>query len=178
MIANILDASRLAAESPRHGGRERIMLAAEVRAVLDELHSHMTHQGTRIQVDVPADVAIQANPECARTVLRNILDNAIKATAENGDITVRADQGDGQVRCIVRDSGIGFPPQEGDRLFEKFYRVEQDTRPRGAGTGLGLYLAWQCARVDYGSISATSEGPGRGATFTITWLASHGERET
>lgn len=173
MIANILEASRLAAEPASGRARERLVLADEVRAVLEELRSHVTQQGTRIHVDIPADVAISASPDCARTVLRNVLDNAIKATAEGGDITVRAEQSDGRVRCIVRDTGTGFPPQEADRLFEKFYRVEQDTRPRGAGTGLGLFLARQCVRVDYGGISAVSEGPGRGATLTITWLAPH-----
>lgn len=173
MIANILDASRLAQGPAPAASRERLALADELRAVLEELQSHVSHHGTRIHVDVPADVAISATPECARTVLRNVLDNAIKATAGGGDVTVRAEQRDGRVQCIVRDTGTGFPPQEGDRLFEKFYRVEQDTRPRGAGTGLGLYLAWQCARRDHGSIAAASGGPGTGATFTITWLAPH-----
>ncbi len=174
MIANILDASRLSVEAPQPRARERLVLRDEVNTVLEELRAHAAHLGTRIAVNVPDTIAIHADAECARMVLRNVVDNAIKATAAGGDVSVTAEQKDGRVRCIVRDTGAGFPPQEADRLFEKFYRVEQDNRGRGSGTGLGLYLAFRCVRMDYGSISAASEGPGKGATFTITWLAHHG----
>jgi signal transduction histidine kinase len=58
-------------------------------------------------------------------------------------------------------------------VFEKFYRIEGEGRARsGGGTGLGLYLVWRFVQLDGGSVRAESSGPGRGATFTVSWPAA------
>jgi signal transduction histidine kinase len=75
------------------------------------------------------------------------------------------------VRLDVRDSGIGFDPAETSRLFEKFYRIETSGQERLPGTGLGLYLVRRCLELEGGSVHASSDGPGRGACFTVRWPA-------
>jgi signal transduction histidine kinase len=58
-------------------------------------------------------------------------------------------------------------------MFEKFYRIESDGRARASGgSGLGLYLVWRFVQLDGGSVRAESSGPGRGATFTVSWPAA------
>jgi signal transduction histidine kinase len=69
----------------------------------------------------------------------------------------------------VDDTGIGFEDGESRRLFQKFYRLESSGTERAAGTGLGLYLVRRCAEVDGAAVSAASDGPGRGARFTVRW---------
>jgi two-component system sensor histidine kinase MtrB len=75
------------------------------------------------------------------------------------------------VTLIVRDTGVGFPPHESARLFDKFYRLDGADRGRTTGTGLGLYLVRRYAERDGARVSGESEGPGRGATFVVTWPA-------
>jgi signal transduction histidine kinase len=172
MIANILDTSRVSAAEVRTAP-ERMVLAEEVAAVFDEAREHAAEQQARLRAEVPAELLICADPEGVRTVLRNLVHNAIKATAGGGEVSVSAAGVDGRVRLEVRDDGVGFAPHEADRVFEKFYRIEGEGRARsGGGTGLGLYLVWRFVQLDGGSVRAESSGPGRGATFTVSWPAA------
>lgn len=175
IIGNVLDASRLAEQAPRLV-QEHLVLADELGFILSGLRTQAAKSGVRVVTHVAPDLALRADRECVRTVLHNLLDNAIKASPRGGDVTVRAEQRDGEVRCEVRDTGVGFPPAESDRLFQKFYRAEQEGWPRSGGTGLGLHLALRCADRDGAAITAFSSGPGTGATFTVAWRAGEGTR--
>jgi len=176
MIANILDTSRVSAAETRTAP-ERLVLAEEVAAVLDEVREHAADHQSRLRADVPADLQICADPEGVRTVLRNLVHNAIRATDGGGEVAVSAVADNGHVRLQVRDDGIGFPPHEANRVFEKFYRIEGDAAHArsSAGTGLGLFLVYRFAKLDGGSVHAESAGPGRGATFTVSWPAPRDE---
>lgn len=168
MIANLLHASRLSVASAR-STPEPCVLAEEVAMVLDELRRHAEDCEAALHADVPDDLVVRADPEGLHTVLRNLVQNAIKAACGGGEVTLRASLAGGRVRLEVRDTGIGFPPAEAARLFQKFYRIEEDARDRPSGTGLGLYLVRRCVELDGGTVDASSDGPGRGATFVVTW---------
>lgn len=168
MIANILDASRLAATGAR-SAPERVPLAESVRAVVDELSGHAAEQDVTVDTDVPESITIWADPEGVRTVLRNLLHNGIRAATGGRRVAVRASAADGAVRLDVCDDGDGFPPHESARLFEKFYRVDGGGPARASGTGLGLYLVSRYVELDGGRVTAESAGPGGGARFTVTW---------
>ncbi len=167
MIGNLLDASRLSAATVRTAPQPR-HLASEVSATVEELRRHAEDCEVRLSTDVAPGLVVRADPEGLRAVLRNLLQNAIKAACGGGSVDVRAARLDGHVRLEVRDNGIGFPPGEAARLFQKFYRVEEPARERPGGTGLGLYLARRYAELDGGTIEAASDGPGRGTSFTVT----------
>lgn len=169
MIANILDTSRLSAAETR-AAPERVGLAASVTSVVDELRDHADEEGVTLETDVPESLVIWADPEGVRTVLRNLLHNGIHAAAGGKRVTVRGAQSDGWVKLEVRDEGVGFHSQEAARLFEKFYRAGGAGRP--GGTGLGLYLVWRYVNLDGGRVTGESAGPGRGATFTVSWRAA------
>lgn len=167
MIGNLLDASRLSAASVR-SAPEPLDLAVEVESAIEELWQLASECQVRLRPEVAAGVAVRADPEGLRTVLRNLLQNAIKAACGGGTVTLRATEVGGRVRFEVRDDGIGFPSEEAPRLFQKFYRVEDGDGGRPAGTGLGLFLVRRCVELDGGAVEASSDGPGRGATFTVT----------
>lgn len=170
-IANILDASRLSGDGIRLV-RENVVLAQETGATVEELRLLADEHGVSVDVDVPSTLTLFADREGVRTVLRNLVHNAIKAS--RGDpsgtpVRVTAVEEAGHVRLAVCDRGMGFEPSESTRLFEKFYRIEAAGHERLPGTGLGLYLVRRCVELEGGSVHAVSEGPDRGACFSARW---------
>ncbi|HEX2769996.1 MAG TPA: phosphate regulon sensor histidine kinase PhoR [Geobacteraceae bacterium] len=100
-------------------------------------------------------------------VMVNLLDNAIKYTPENGSITISAAEAEGMVNIAVTDSGIGIPPKELPRIFERFYRVDAARSREQGGTGLGLAIVKHIVQLHGGSVSVEST-PGKGSTFSFT----------
>lgn len=169
MIANILDASRLSGDVERQV-RERVDLLPLVTTVADELRPLAKDSGVDVQVHIRSDIALDADPEGVRTIVRNLVHNSIKASSGcSCGVSVRAAQDAHGVIMCVEDSGIGFSPSEGSQLFEKFYRIEANGHERLPGTGLGLFLVRRLAEMDGGTVTASSKGPGRGAQFSVHW---------
>jgi signal transduction histidine kinase len=106
--------------------------------------------------------------------LTNLLDNALRHTPTGGRVTVTLTsdepQHPTQVRVTVADTGEGFVPDQAPLLFERFHRGPQAAP--GSGSGLGLTIARAIAEAHGGSLTANSDGPGRGATFTLTLPAA------
>lgn len=100
-----------------------------------------------------------------RQVLLNLLGNAIKFT-EKGGVTMRLRQVDGAVEFTVRDTGIGIAPEHRERVFERFWQVDQDTR-HVSGAGLGLTVSRRLVELLGGELQLDSE-VGVGSTFTFT----------
>jgi signal transduction histidine kinase len=94
----------------------------------------------------------------------NLIGNAVKYTPAGGRVDVSLEVVDEMARVIVRDSGIGIPPEEQARVFEKFYRASNAQSASTPGTGLGLAIAREVARLHGGDIWLSSE-PGKGSTF-------------
>ena len=140
--------------------------------MVEELHEQATESGVAVTSDVRPGLGIHADEERVRTVLRNLLHNAVRATAGGGHVSVHAEESRSDVRLEVRDDGVGFPPELAPRLFEKFYRIDTNEPGRQGGTGLGLYLVRRCVELDGGTVSAESPGGGGGAVFTVTWPAA------
>jgi signal transduction histidine kinase len=170
MVSNLLDTSRL--DEERVGlAREPVPLAEAVDRVIGELRGVAPE--TEVEIDIPPGLTVLADPGSLGTVLRNLIGNAFKATegVEGSRVRLVAENGTAFVRLHVEDNGIGFPPDEAERLFEKFYRPGDELRRRSPGTGLGLYIVRRFMELGGGEVSARSEGPGRGATFTVVWPA-------
>ncbi len=116
-----------------------------------------------------------------RQVVRNLLDNAIKFTPPQGRVIVslRSDEEKRQAILVVRDTGIGIPPEELPRVFERFYRVDK-SRQRRSGTGLCLAICHAIVNALGGAITVASV-LGKGSTFTVTLPSPrpvHGEAGT
>jgi signal transduction histidine kinase len=106
---------------------------------------------------------VAADPDKLRQVLVNLIDNAVKYSSE-GRIEVRLQPHDGEMRFSVSDEGLGIPPEDQDRIFEKFHRLDPDMRRGVGGTGLGLYICRELIEHMEGRIWVESE-PGKGSTF-------------
>jgi signal transduction histidine kinase len=173
MVSQILDTARLEARGSAVE-KEPLPLRRVVEAAVADLGERATTAKVEVTVAVPDELVISANPSSTRTVIRNLLENALHATAARGgghiELVGRAH--DGHIHLVAKDDGVGFEPSEAARLFDKFYRPGDELRRGGRGAGLGLYIVDRLMQLERGWVAAQSEGPGRGATFTVAWPRS------
>jgi len=99
--------------------------------------------------------------------LGNLLDNALRHTPAGGTVTVIARRAEGGVELVVSDTGAGIPRKHLPHVFERFYRVDAARDRVHGGSGIGLAIAKAFVEAHGGRVSAVSDGPGRGATFTV-----------
>ena len=103
-----------------------------------------------------------------RTVIINLLDNAVKYSPEAVRVSVSVAAPAPQTVWVrVQDRGVGIPKKQLKRIFNRFYRVQARGLKNVKGTGLGLYIVRSIARAHGGRVFAQSEGEGRGSTFTL-----------
>ena len=143
-----------------------------VTTLIEEVRSRMEREGRSMNVnmDLPEHLPeIEADEQRLSQVIRNLLSNAYTYTEDMGEITLRLRQrGDG-IQVDVSDTGIGIPPEAADRIFERFYRGEDELVISSAGPGLGLWIARTIVEMHGGEIWFTSSGvPGEGTTFSFT----------
>jgi two-component system phosphate regulon sensor histidine kinase PhoR len=141
----------------------------EMREVIDEQLRHFAPQAQQKQIALsntaPIGLRAEIDQKLIGRVLGNLIHNALKFTPKDGQITVGAEAGVEKITVSVRDTGVGIPPEELPRIFERFYKVDQ---ARGkSGTGLGLAIARHVVEAHGGRIWAESK-PGKGATFFFT----------
>jgi signal transduction histidine kinase len=99
--------------------------------------------------------------------LTNLVSNALKYSPTGGEVTIAAEANDGAIHLQVSDQGLGLPPDALQRIFERFYRIEDERRQDIPGSGLGLYITKHLVELQGGRIWAESPGPGRGSTFHV-----------
>jgi signal transduction histidine kinase len=138
-------------------------LTAELASVF---RSAMENAGLRLIVDCPPlPEPIYVDRDLWEKIVLNLLSNALKFTFE-GEVEVRIRCDDHRVLLTVRDTGIGVGAEDLPRMFERFHRVRNARSRTHEGTGIGLALVRELARLHGGDVSVTSE-EGRGTTFTV-----------
>jgi signal transduction histidine kinase len=114
------------------------------------------------------EARVQGDPDELRAAILNILDNAIKYSGSEVDVSVQIDTSDEKrVALRIRDRGVGVPAGELKRIFKRFYRVPSRPTPQVKGTGLGLFIVRAIARAHGGKVFAESAGEARGTTVTL-----------
>jgi PAS domain S-box-containing protein len=122
----------------------------------------------RLALDLPAaPVGVRVDRERFGQVLANLLSNAVKFTPESGLVTVQVSANDGSASVSVRDTGIGIPADEADRLFDRFFRARNATDRAIPGTGLGLAISKAIVDAHRGDI-AVDTALERGTAVTVT----------
>ena len=154
------------------GGSVEVLLLEPVEA--DAAHrwealvrpSRKVPPGTVLQV---ADglPSVEGDPDKVGRVLINLVDNAVKYSPDGGRVQVTVGLVGSHVRFSVADQGLGVPPGEQRRIFEKFYRLDPNMNRGVGGTGLGLYICRELVRRMEGRIWVDSAGVGNGSTFHI-----------
>ncbi len=171
VIDDILDYSKIEA-GKLDLEREPFGLRECVEGALDIVAPRAWEKGIELGclIDEAAPAGILGDEARLRQVLLNLLSNAVKFT-EAGEVVILAhadltDSSAYRLELVVRDTGIGIPPDRMDRLFTSFSQVDASTTRRFGGTGLGLAISKRLVELMGGAISVESE-PGRGSTFRI-----------
>jgi len=136
---------------------------------VDAIYPLATSKGITLKVEpVPGTLEVFADAEAVHQILTNLLENAIKYTPDGGTVTVGAQpSGPNHVEFFVRDSGMGIPPEDLARLFERFYRVDKARSRALGGTGLGLAIVKHLTRAQGGEVRVESRVD-KGSTFYFT----------
>ncbi len=167
MVEDLLALSRLEFESERSGiklekGSVHDVMARAVQAFTKRAEA----KSILLVMDCPDSLQTLINPLLLEQAIGNLLDNAIKYSSEETRITVTGTQTPKGVEIRVTDQGPGIEKKHWDRIFERFYRVDQARSRAMGGTGLGLAIVKHIALAHHGCISVESV-PGQGSTFTL-----------
>src|SRR5439155_17197671 len=107
---------------------------------------------------------VEGDEQLLRSLLQNLVENALKFTSRGGHVTVQLQVEDAELVLRVRDDGIGIPREYQDRIFEKFFMVDGGRTRARPGAGIGLYLAREAAALHGGRLRVDSR-PGEGSCF-------------
>ena len=164
LVEDILHLSRL---DEGGGGLERqeIDLLDLARTVEDRLQS--TAKQHQVELELTGDhAAVQGLPSVVEEMVYNLCDNAIKYNRPGGKASVRVEDGADAVTVTVSDTGIGIPPEDRERVFERFYRVDKSHSKAIGGTGLGLSIVKHGAALHNAQLELDS-APGKGTTVRL-----------
>jgi len=166
LINNILDFSRIEAGRKEYEFKET-NLADLVRSTLDSYRFQIEQNGFAFEESICGDIPpVTVDREAIARSLLNLVNNALKYSKDQKYIGVSLYQANNRVNLEVRDRGIGIPPNEQEKIFEKFYRCGDPLVHNIKGSGLGLSLVRHIARAHGGEVLVEST-PEKGSKFTI-----------
>lgn len=166
LINNILDFSRIEAGRKEYEFKETD-LPELVRSTLDSYRFQIEQNGFAFEENISRDIPlVNVDREAIARSLLNLVNNALKYSKDKKFIGVSLYRANGSVKLEVRDHGIGIPPSEQDKIFEKFYRCGDPLVHNIKGSGLGLSLVRHIARAHGGDVQVEST-PDKGSKFTI-----------
>jgi two-component system, OmpR family, phosphate regulon sensor histidine kinase PhoR len=174
LVDDLLTLSRLEGEkvSPV---KEALDLGVLVRDLFATLEPAARSGKVRLIEEIPEGGSLSADRALLDTILKNLVDNAIRYNRPGGTVTVRSAERDDAFLIEVEDTGEGIPATHLDRIFERFYRVDPHRSREKGGTGLGLAIVKHAAAQLGGSVSVESTA-GAGSTFRVE-LPAHPEPE-
>ncbi len=148
--------------------REPVPVSALIEAAEHDVHSLIAAKGTKLIVDrTHGEALVNVDRLKIGMALTNILNNAIKFTPNNGQITIAMEKRHHEILIRVQDNGMGIPPDKLERIFDQFYQVEDHMTRRQNGMGIGLSIARGMVQAHDGRLWAESEGLNKGSTFII-----------
>jgi signal transduction histidine kinase len=172
LVDNVLAVGRLEAE-PFRTQTQIVEMPPAIEAVIQRFKLAHPTLADRIQFDLDPSLLAEADPTTLEPVVRNLLENALKY-GDNKPVSLRLDQDSGYVRLTVRDSGRGLKADELPHLFNRFWRAGDERVRTAPGTGLGLFLTRELLKAQGATITAQSDGPGKGASFRVMWPMASG----
>jgi two-component system, OmpR family, sensor histidine kinase SenX3 len=159
-----------ASQKRKSVGRVPVDMAALARECVNVavLRHHLQPASIELDAHDEGPLVVRGDAEELRTVIANLLDNAVKYSPEAVRVSVSVAAPEPQTVWVrVQDRGVGIPKKQLKRIFNRFYRVQARGLKHVKGTGLGLYIVRTIARAHGGRVFVQSEGEGRGSTFTL-----------
>lgn len=166
LTQDLADVSRL------QGGELRLLRAdMDLRTVLldvaDSFQPIAHQRGLQLDHDVSGALMVLGDAIRLRQIVANLVSNALKFTPSGGEVTIRSRREAGRILVDVTDTGRGLAPEEAVRLFEPFSQVHAPEESPERGSGLGLFISRGLAQAHGGTLTVSSQGLGKGATFRL-----------
>jgi signal transduction histidine kinase len=166
-VEDLLDVTRIANGSVRLSKRP-FTLNQVVQASVDGIRPVAEAKSIRLDYTAEnSDLAVFADSERIQQIVNNLLSNAVKFTEEGGEIELKLVRAGEEAVISVRDSGQGIAPEFLPRVFERYKQANNSTTNRKGGLGLGLAIVKHLTELHGGTITADSDGEGKGSTFTV-----------
>ena len=175
LIEDLLDVSRIIT------GKLKIELqpvsfASITDSVLNSLAPAADSKQLQLAAEIdPTAAPILGDPARLQQIITNLLSNAIKFTPNGGKIDVHLERRDSRVRLEIKDTGVGIPAEHLPHIFERFKQVDSSNVRAHGGLGLGLAIVDYLVRQQAGTVSAESNGLGKGATFIVEFPLTSSE---
>jgi len=165
LLADLLEISRLDA-GVADLGAERVDVRAVVERAVEAVRGIAAESGTELQLVGPSPVYAEVDPRRVERIVRNLVANAVDH-GEGRPVRIEVGFDEHAVAVLVRDHGVGLRPGEAELVFNRFWRAEESRARRSGGSGLGLSIAVEDARLHGGWLQAWGE-IGNGAAFRLT----------
>lgn len=167
LVDDLLDVSRIT--RGKIGLRkERADLGAAAQRTVEAMRPLLEERGHRLRLSPPAEpIVLDADPTRLEQVLSNLLGNAVRFTPSGGTIDFSVAREDAQAVIRIRDEGIGIRPEMLGRIFDAFVQADRLPDRVQEGLGVGLTLVRSLVEMHGGTVTAASEGPGRGSEFVV-----------
>jgi two-component system, OmpR family, phosphate regulon sensor histidine kinase PhoR len=164
LVTHLLELSRLEAGTPE---RSRIRLDELVEIEVERIRTRAEAAGLLVSAEVRGPLLVIGSERDLSHLIQNLLENAVRYTPQGGRVHAMASRTGADAQLTVTDTGIGIPAKDLDRVFERFYRVDDARSRETGGTGLGLSIVRHVAEAHGGSVRVDST-PGTGSTFTVS----------
>ncbi len=177
LISNLLSISKMETGTLQLS-RKRVKLQDLLQDAFDNMQNSALGKNIKLALNISPEVgSVRLDKEMFRIAIDNLLSNAIKYSNVGGSVTVSAHvMDDEQIQISVKDQGIGISAEDTEKVFNKYYRANNQETAMRSGHGLGLYLAKQIVELHHGSIKVNSE-LGHGTEFIITIKAQQVQLE-
>ena len=166
LVSNLLDLSRIEA-GQLVVERNPVSLAEITQSVLDEMESTIEEKNISVTTEMASLPPVVGDQPRLRMIIQNLIDNSVKYNHPGGQVKITSKVGKNSVVWQITDTGTGIPKGDRKRVFQKFYRGQQNSKEHSYGTGLGLYIVKAIIEQLGGQISFNS-GENEGTTFWFT----------
>jgi signal transduction histidine kinase/ActR/RegA family two-component response regulator len=166
LVDDLLDVSRIT-RGKINLNKEAIEIGSLVVRTVETVQPLFEERGHTLRVEMPdGGLSVLGDPTRLMQAIGNVLSNAAKYTERGGQVTLYAVQTDSEVEIRIRDNGIGIPPELMPMIFNLFTQLDRSSAAQ-SGLGIGLALVQRLVEMHGGSVTAHSDGPGRGSEFVI-----------
>ncbi|RZK04248.1 MAG: response regulator, partial [Flavobacterium sp.] len=168
LVTSLLDLSKLESGSMKID-ETAFSLFECTRFIVSNFESYIQHAGIQFIFDYKAErsLFVKLDKEKLEMIINNLISNAVKFTPQNGLITVSVHDNKNEILIKVNDTGIGMHPEELPHIFDRFYQASNTDEIQAGGTGIGLALSYELAKLMKGNLTVISEY-GKGSCFTLT----------
>jgi two-component system phosphate regulon sensor histidine kinase PhoR len=167
LIGDLLDLARIESKKLQLNLKS-VSVDSLIQSAVKTIEDQIRAKGQRLEVRIAESFEIEVDPDRFRQIILNLLSNAMTYTPQGGSITLEVSREQHRFVLQVSDTGVGIPPEDLPRIFERFYRVDKARSRDSGGTGLGLAIVKHLVEVHHGEIEVQSK-VGKGTIFTLSF---------